>query len=167
MNEFNNDSIVLAPKPEWFQSTDRSNLYFPQLRYRTLLWNKQYLTHLLLSSSSSKRKISNQALYDGNEERLLRENGFMIGGTWTAFCEYPYFLERCAIFEQLYFPYDWPFVHLKVRNAVLLWARINLFAYTCLRDPNRVVILDQSKRTIVAEMTFSYEDGITLTEYIR
>lgn len=158
MSEIDNDCIVLLPKPEWFQFTDRSDIYFPHLRYRTRLWHEQCLADLLLPG----RKITHT-----NEEQLLRDNGFMIGGTWTAFCDYPYFLERCAIFEQLYFPYNWPFVHLRVRNAVLLWPRINLSTYTCLRDPNRVVIVDQSKRSIVAEMTFSYDDGISLTEYIR
>lgn len=157
-----NDTITIRPKSEWYVARDDSDLYFPELRYRTKLWNDRFFFKGVAGDEDA-----TTAAAVASEEQFLREHQFLIGGSWNAFVDRPFYRERCAIFEHLYFPYDWPFLHLTVRNGVLLWPRINLSLFTNLRNPNHVVLLHATNRKILAEIVFSREHGISLTEYVR
>ncbi|ATY70251.1 OrNV gp129-like protein [Tomelloso virus] len=62
----------------------------------------------------------------------------LLGGSYSYFCDLPHHFERCAILENLYFPYELDTPNFKVRHASLLWPMINLSAYTDKNDPKSV-----------------------------
>lgn len=125
--------LPILPNPDWYRERNESPIRFPRLKYT---------------------RTPNAITPDG---RLI------IGASWTAFHDQtPWFAARRAIFENLYFPYQFPGIFLKVRHAALLWPRINLNAYTLLSNPRYVYISDGQR--YIAEFRFD-DDGINLTEY--
>lgn len=59
-------------------------------------------------------------------------------------------------------PYRFDFLHLTVRNAVILWSRINLSCYTQLDRPDTVYLKNRDGR-LCARFRF-LPDCIRLTE---
>lgn len=66
-----------------------------------------------------------------------------MGGSYSYYCDCPFYYERCAMFSHLYMPYQLNTENFKVREGFLLWPRINLKAYTDLLDPRSVYIKKQ------------------------
>nr|WOJ45411.1 hypothetical protein [Apis mellifera nudivirus] len=125
--------LSISPNPDWYRGRNDSPLRFPPLKYT---------------------RTSNSIIPNG---RLV------IGASWNVFHDQtPWFAARRAIFENLYFPYQFPGIYLKVRHAALLWPRINLSAYTLLSNPRYVYISDGQR--YVAEFQFD-NDCIRLTEF--
>lgn len=109
---------TLFPRFEWLgllKPLDRS-LRFPSLVYRLVDRELPDLEDALLAS------------------RLL------VGGSWNCFLSLPLHRERCAILEDLAFPYRHEFRHLETRHGCLLWPRVNLDAYTWLDRPTVVFL---------------------------
>ena len=152
--------ITLRPKREWLKSRNFDYL-FPSIIYELKKWNKSELKNLISNTDY------NSLRYDDRSPTVfaVQFKYFVLGGSWNLWADQPHYLVRCAFFEDLFFPYDYPFRHLLVRNAVLLWSYINTSLYTSRTDPNVVFLFDsETKPRIVAKFTFNKTD-ITLTEY--
>lgn len=61
-------------------------------------------------------------------------------------------------------PYEIDSEYIKVRNAVLLWPRINLQSYTYILDPRRVFIMHDKK--FIIEIQFVDYNTILIREQI-
>lgn len=85
-----------------------------------------------------------------------QEKKLVLGGSHTAFVQLPMYFTRREIFEENFMPYQIKDSNnFKIRNAVLLWPRLNLYSYTDLSDPQSVYIKKGYK--FVAKFTFSTE----------
>lgn len=69
---------------------------------------------------------------------ILTQRQLQMGGSYNIFHELPFHDARCAIFENHFMPYELDGIALKVRNGVLLWPRMNLDAFTDIKDPKTV-----------------------------
>ncbi|AYP97973.1 DiNV CH01M ORF64-like protein [Mauternbach virus] len=81
------------------------------------------------------------------------EKTLVLGGSHNIYAQFPMYLTRCEIFEQNFMPYTLNTIHFKVRNAALLWPRLNLYSYTDMVDPQNVYI--KKNNTFVAKFVFS------------
>lgn len=107
---------TLFPRFDWLGLLKLSGRTDEMLRFPTLLY-----------------RLSDNALVEASED--TGRSRLIVGGSWNRFLHLPLHKERCAIFEDNAFPYDYPFRFLEVRNACLLWPSINLDAYTWLDKP--------------------------------
>lgn len=145
---------IIRPKQDWACSVE-SNLLFPKLVYRTDSWNEDELRKLCDRDASTETRLS----------IATRPKDFVLGGSWNLWADEPLYMERCAIFENLYFPYEYNFRHLTVRNAALIWPRINICLYTSTRNPNVVFMVSEPMgNRIIAKFEFKHH-AIMLTEY--
>lgn len=107
---------TLFPRFDWLGLLKLSCRTDEMLRFPTLLY-----------------RLSDNELVEARE--AVRQSRLIVGGSWNRFLHLPLHRERCAILEDNAFPYDYPFRFLEVRNACLLWPRVNLDAYTWLDKP--------------------------------
>lgn len=151
MSEEGNDVMVvlsLLPNKRWLV-TDDEFVKFPKIEYR------RQLNDLTLPFDYPNKSISQ--LYDDDE--------LIVGASWNNLHYTPNYLARRYIFEKLYLPYEIDSEHIKVRNAVLLWPRINLQSYTFVADPRRVFVMNNDGKFII-EFQFIDNDTILICEQI-
>lgn len=152
-------STIIKPKLEWIKPNAAANI-FPALIYKTKTWDKRedyknLINDRVMSMSTVNDKLTDQ-LFDY----------FILGGSWNIWINEPLYHQRRLMFEELYFPYDYEFRHFTVRNALIIWPRLNLHLYTSLQDPNTVFLTSPLlTRKIIAKFVFSNQH-IQLTEYV-
>jgi len=117
-----NNRIVINPNDLWYIKSNDSLIDFPPLHY--------YMVKQL----------------------NVPEKTLVLGGSHNAYAQLPMYLTRCEIFEQNYMPYTLNTPHFKVRNAVLLWSRLNLYSYTDMMNPQTVYI--KKNNVFIAKFIF-------------
>lgn len=132
----NDKQLIIDPNPLWFIKSAESRLDFPPLVFNIV--------------DDLKLPVDN-----------LHDERIHVGGSWNAFYNEAYYAERCEILEHQYMPYELDSKYFEIRNGVLLWPRINLYAYTYLLDPQRVFVWKNDR--FVAELHF-LDDRIILNE---
>lgn len=127
--------LIIYPNPDWYIYNENNANNIPnQLKFPPLYYSQ----------------VKNLNVpFDCNQTA----GDLVLGGSYSLFCNLPLYLERCAIFEDLYMPYKLNSKYFHIRHGVLLWPRINLNAYTYLPDPQRVFIYADNK--YIAEFKFS------------
>lgn len=126
-------SITLYPNPKWYISKssvptlNNDFVHFPKLYYYKV-----------------------DKLND-----IIPEN-LVIGGSHNIYAQLPMYFTRCEIFEKNFMPYNLDTLFFKVRNGILLWPRINLYAYTDMTNPQCVYIKKNNR--YVAKIIFSPND---------
>lgn len=88
-------------------------------------------------------------------DKIARSSNLIMGGSWSIYCNLPMYDVRCAMLENLLMPYDLNSKHFKTRHGVLLWPRINTFAFTDLDRPQHVYFKKHNR--VVAKMKFCTE----------
>lgn len=154
-------STIIKPKVEWVNPTAAYNI-FPPLIYKTKTWNKREDYKNLVNDSVI------ATLPDTVGDQLTDQlfDQFVLGGSWNIWINEPRYHQRRLMFEELYFPYNYEFRHFIVRNATILWPRLNLYLYTSLQDPNTVFLTSPLlTRKIIAKFVFA-DKYIQLTEYV-
>lgn len=142
-------STIIKPRADW-QNYDACPNIFPDLIYELKPWND---AELLGYTNARGRSMNNKS------------DDFMMGGSWNLWAREPMYPERCAMFENLHFPYDHSFKYLTVRNAAILWPNINVYLYTSLRVPSTVFLTNHLlARKIIAKFELG-KNRIALTEY--
>lgn len=111
-----NQIITIYPNKNWFIYNAEIPLNFPPIRHYKV-------SRLNLPFSMG-----------------LKSKDIIMGGSYNIYCDKPLYTERCQIFENQYMPYEIDSKHIKVRNGVLLWPKLNLYAYTYIKNPQRVFI---------------------------
>ena len=128
-------SSIIHPNKRWFIEELRNGLKFPPVEFRKV-----------------------------NYINPPPRESLILGGSWNCYIHLPHYDERRAILENLYMPYQLPnSQYLKIRNGVLLWNRINLSAYTNLKDPSEVYLKKNDK--FVIKMRFN-ESNILIEELL-
>lgn len=152
-------TIVRPNNEGWFCDVS-PDLIFPKLIYRLKPWRPEELIDLMSRSRYQKMLAGKATAFIDSTPK-----DFVLGGSWNLWSKEPHYLERCAIFENLYFPYEHEFKHLVVKNSALIWPRINICLYTSTRNPNVVFLVSAPLgHEVVAKFEFN-QDSITLTEY--
>lgn len=142
----NSDKVIdILPNKDWILTNDEY-IKFPIIKYYRQLRNLDLPFH-----------------FNGNISKLYNDGTLTIGASWNNLIHTSHYMARCYIFEKLYMPYKIDSEHIKIRNGVLLWPKINLYAYTYLPDPRRVFILKNNK--FVIEFKFN-DDCIIIREQI-
>lgn len=126
--------IVIAPDNDWLRMGTDDQIRYPPLIYRRV-----------------------------KSIEITQE--IIIGATWSVWCDStPWFQVRRSIFENLFFPYKIPGLHLTVRHSALLWPRINLFAFTDLKQPRCVYIKSPRDFGLTVARFYFNDDAIVLDE---
>lgn len=105
------DVMILHPDEQWFIKKNSAYLNFPKLYY-----------------------------YKVNSLEVNNKEYLVLGGSHNLYAQLPMYIERCEIFEENYMPYRLDGKHFKVRNAALLWSRLNLDSYTDTKNPQVVYV---------------------------
>lgn len=129
------EPIILKPNEHWYINyPDEYNIYFPTLYYYKV------------------------------ESLDVKPDTFVLGGSHNAYAQEPLYMTRCQILEYNYFPYNLNSYYFKVRNGILLWPRINLYAYTDMSDPQSVYF--KKNNEYIGKLTFSV-DRLELYEVVN